>query len=55
MRQGRSPHNDQRINPRRYNNFIYVRTQNKFTTIYKATANKLKRTNQQQHSNSGGL
>ena len=48
LRQGRSVHNDQRINPRRrYNNFKYLRTQHQFTTIYKATAKSLKRTNQQ--------
>ena len=41
--QRRTLHNDQRINPRRkYNNFKYLRT-----TIYKATANNLKRRNQQ--------
>ena len=39
---------DQRINPRRrYNNFKYLCTQTSFTTIYKATANNLKRTNSQ--------
>ena len=44
----RTLHNDQRINPRRrYNNFKYLCTQHRFTTIYKATANNLKRTNQQ--------
>ena len=43
-RQGRTLHNDQRINPRRrYNNFKYLCTQPSFTTIYKATANNLKR------------
>ena len=37
-----------RINPRRRcNNFKYQSTQQRFTTIYKATANNLKRTNQQ--------
>ena len=41
-------HNDQRINPRRrHNNFKYLHTQQRFTTIYKATANNLKRTNRQ--------
>ena len=40
--------NDQRINSRRrYNNFKYLRTQHRFTTIYKATANNFKRRNQQ--------
>ena len=43
--QGRSLPNDQRINPRRYNNFKYLCTQHRFTTIYKATANNLKRRN----------
>ena len=47
-RQRRTLHNDQRINPRRrYNNFKYLRTQHRFTTIYKASANNLKRRNQQ--------
>ena len=36
------------INPRgRYNNFKYLRTQHRFTTTYKATANNLKWTNRQ--------
>ena len=40
--------NDQRINPRiRYNNFKYICILHRITTIYKATANNLKRTNQQ--------
>ena len=40
--------NDQRINPRRrYNKCKYLCTQHRFTTIYEATANNLKRTNQQ--------
>ena len=44
----RSLPNDQRINPRRrHNNFKYLHTQLRITTIYKATANNLKRTNQQ--------
>ena len=30
-----------------YNNFKYLRTQHRFTTIYKATANNFKRRNQQ--------
>ena len=39
IRQSRTLQNDQRINPRRrYNNFKYLRTQHRFTTIYKATA-----------------
>ena len=46
-RQGRTLYNDQRINTRRYSNFKYLRTQPRFTTIYKATANKRKRTNRQ--------
>ena len=45
---GRSPHTDQRNNPRRYyNNFKYLRTPHSFTTIYTATANNLKWTNRQ--------
>ena len=48
MGQRRTLHNDQRINPRRrYNNFKYLCTQHKFTTIYKATAHNLKGTNRQ--------
>ena len=39
---------DQRIKSRRrYNNFKYLHTQHRFTTVYKATANNLKRRNQQ--------
>ena len=39
-------HNDQRINPRRrYNNYKYIRTQNRSTAICKANANKYERGN----------
>ena len=42
--QRRTLHNDQRINPRsRYNSFKYLHTQHRFTTIYEATANNLKK------------
>ena len=42
----RDKEGDERIKPRRrYNNFKYLRTKHRFTTIYKATANNLKRTN----------
>ena len=34
-------------NQEKYNNFKYLRTQHRFTTIYKATANNLKRRNRQ--------
>ena len=37
----RTLHNDQRINPRRrYNNYKYVRTQNRNISIHKVNANK---------------
>ena len=45
-RQRRSLHNDQRINPRRrYNNYKYICTQHKTTTICKTNANKYERGN----------
>ena len=45
MGQRRTLHNDQRISPRRWhNNFKYLCTQHRFTTIYEANANNLKRT-----------
>ena len=41
-------HNDQGINPRRrYNNYKYICTQHRSTSMYKATANSYKRGNQQ--------
>ena len=45
--QTRTVHNDQRINPRRYNNCKYIRTQHRSTTIHKAHANNHKRRNRQ--------
>ena len=43
-REGRTLHNDQGINPRRrYNNYKYLCTQQRSTSIYKANANKHKR------------
>ena len=45
-RQRKTLHNDQRINPRkRYNNCKYICTQHRIISIYKATANNLKRRN----------
>ena len=45
-RQRRSLHNDQRINPRRrYNNYKYICTQHRSTTICKTNANKYERGN----------
>ena len=45
-RQRRTPHNDQRINPRRrYNNYKYICTQHKSTAICKTNANKYERGN----------
>ena len=44
-RQRRALHNDQRINPRRYNNFKYICTQHQSTSICKANANKNERGN----------
>ena len=38
-------HNDQRINARRYNNYKYVCTQHRSTTICKTNANKYERGN----------
>ena len=43
----RTLHNDQRINPRRYNNYKYICTQHRSTTICKTNANKYERGNQQ--------
>ena len=45
-RQGRTLHNDQGINPRD-NNYKYLCTQHRSTSIHKATANSSKRGNQQ--------
>ena len=52
QRQRRTPHNDQKINPRRrYNSFIYIYiyiyicTQHRSTAICKANANEYKRGN----------
>ena len=43
-RQRKTLHNDQRINPRRrYNNYKYICTQNRNTTILKLSANKNER------------
>ena len=44
-RQRRILHNDQRINPRRYNNYKYICTQHRCTTICKVNANKYERVN----------
>ena len=45
-RQTRALHNDQRINPRRrYNNYKYICTQHRSTTICKTNANKYERGN----------
>ena len=44
-RQRRPLHNDQRINPRRYNNYKYICTQHRSTTICKTNANKYERGN----------
>ena len=45
-RQGRTLHNDQRINPRRrYNNYKYICTQHRSTAICKANANEYERGN----------
>ena len=45
-RQRRTVHNYQRINPRRrYNNYKYICTQHRSTTINKAKANKYERGN----------
>ena len=38
-------HNDQMINPRRYNNYKYISTQHRSTLICKADANKYEREN----------
>ena len=45
-RDRRTVHNDQRINPRRrYNNYKYICTQHRNTSIHKANANKYERGN----------
>ena len=45
-RQRRTLHNDQRVNPRRsYNNYKYICTQHRSTTIRKTNANKYERGN----------
>ena len=47
-RQGRTLHNDQGFNPRRrYNNYKYICTQHRSTSIHKANANSCKRGNRQ--------
>ena len=47
-RQGRTLHNGQGIIPRRrYNNYKYICTQHRSTSIHKATANSYKRGNRQ--------
>ena len=47
-RQRRTLHNDQRIDPRRrYNNYKYICTQHRSTTICKTNANKYERRNSQ--------
>ena len=38
-------HNDQKITPRRYNNYKYICTQHRSTTICKTNANKYERGN----------
>ena len=43
--QKRALHNEQRINPRRYNNCKYICPQHRLTSLYKSTANWLKRRN----------
>ena len=45
-KEGRTLHNDQRINPRkRYNNYKYICTKHKSPAIHKAKANKYERGN----------
>ena len=44
-RQRRTLHNDQRINPRRYNNYKYICIQHRSTAIGKTNANKYERGN----------
>ena len=44
-RQRRTLHNDQRINPRKYNNYKYIFTQHRSTATCKANANKYERGN----------
>ena len=41
----RTLHNDQRINPRRYNNYKYICIQHRSTSICKANVNKYERGN----------
>ena len=40
-RQRRTLHNDQRVNPRRYNNYEHICTRRRSTSMHKANANKL--------------
>ena len=44
-RQRRTLHNDQRINPRRHNNYKYICTQHRSTAICTANANEYERGN----------
>ena len=44
-RQRRSLHNDQRINPRRYNNYKYICTQHRNMAVCKTKAKKYERRN----------
>ena len=46
-RQGKTLHNDQGINQRRHNNYKYICSQHRSTSINKANANSHKRGNQQ--------
>ena len=55
-RQRRTLHNDQGINPRRrYNNYKYICTQHRSTSVDKASGNNHKRGYQQEHNNSGDV
>ena len=47
QRQRWTLHNDQRINPRRYNSYKYICTQHKSTSIHMANVNKYERGNLQ--------
>ena len=44
-KEGRTLHNDQRINPRRYNNYKHICTQHRSIAICKAKANTYERGN----------
>ena len=44
-KEGRTLHNDQRINPRRHNNYKHICTQHRSTAICKAKANTYERGN----------